>query len=261
MDLEQYTKKEVDIVDIERGANPVFGDGYMKTFAKSINMDKFMRGIGGYRRLDNGKCNLVDHAHVLMVSNITVDIDKYGTVCSVCNGSGKSLDEICTSCNGSGKIPDMDESPNLKPPSLDMNRFSDAELFAVDGDSLIFTHDGGKTGTAVNLNYFSDVINTFGVPTRILCTDDYPIIIEYDDMTVLLAPRINTGEDYGDVFVFDFEKWCPQVYGKKMTNITNTQISELIYSLPLDSTIRELIDRMGYLRVQKDKQKSVMEVF
>lgn len=232
MKLEDVKITEIDFVDIERGKyQKEFGRSYANLFKGNKKVSDYYRTFGKYTELDNGKYNLMCHAHVSLLCNVAIDISLFDLE------------------RGDAKVPDIRDG--LKP---------GAKLFGTFGETVIFTSDG-VVGTAVSLQYVVDVIKTFGIPTEIYCGDDYPIIFKFGDIEFLLAPRIENSDKACEAYKFDFEKWCPQIYGNTFSNLTMAQLMDLICSMPKDTNIEDLQIRIHNMSVKKQRTENVEEFF
>lgn len=235
MNLADLCVKEVSDLDLQRGLIEEYDTGFVKMFHKSMDIKRFIKSIKSYTLLENGNVNLIDQIHCMMVENISLDT-------KVLEASG------------------VEKVDGLKAPSIKDRLYPMTGIHCVDTVSMILTFGDGSSG--VSLALLSDVLTTFGVPTEVLGADDYPITLKYGDMSVLIAPRIGYEVDDETKYIkFDFKSWCPQLYGEKPNDITMTQLMALIMSMPIDSTIEDLIKQMASLHNATTKVKNSEDFF
>jgi len=230
--MKELDVKDVDWIDIERGAIKEFDDkSFIQSFNGSKSLKDYLKGQSQYSENENGNYNFVDPSHVSMTINVNVDI---------------SLFDL--------------EKGNVKEPNLDYENMGNAEVYAVsENRNVVFSSECGMT--EVSREYLIDAIRVFGVPDKILCGEDYPLVMYFGDIKYLLAPRIGSGDGYETYYRFDFKQWCPQLYGIKPKDITGGQLLSLIHSSPLDSTIESLIKKMNSLRISEEKTQNTEDFF
>ena len=236
MKLEDIKIEEVDWTDVERGKHKGFNSDFVKKFQKNMTLKKYLLMFRQYTKRDDGKYNLSGCAFCVNLTNMDIDIE---TSCA------SDIEEV----GGVGKRVEEFRS-NL----------SDAKLVCVtDCNSLIFGNDKGEC-TAVSGYYLSMILNTFGVPDKVMCADDYPMLFSFGDVDAWLAPKIDREITWKGI-KFDFKQWCPYLYGIKPNDITKNQLLDMIYSVPLDTTVETLIKNMQSLRMSDGKTQNTEDYF
>jgi len=225
--------EEIDWMDIERGEIKEFKEkSFINAFRGVKSLKNYVNGQLQYSKNEDNTYNFVDPSHVCMTMNLDIDISLF----------------------------DIEEGGVKEPPLNCDETMATAELIGVSKTgNLMF---GSSKGTSqVSLAYISEAIRVFGIPDRVLCGEDYPLIMYFGKTKYLLAPRINSGDEYDKYYKFDFKQWCPQLYGIKPNDITKGQLLDMIYSAPLDTTVETLIKNMQSLRLSDGKTQNTEDFF
>lgn len=246
MDMEAVKIKKVNWIDVEKGRIDGYSDEFWKRFlSRNVDVITFLQFYPTYSELDNGKYDFISQDHCSCILNIDVDLKAVHNKMSLLN---KDKDYIHSVAEIGNKMEGV--RPLLKPVRI---------ACADDCGGMIFATEDGK-GTCAAQYRIADILGAFGVPDEVLGGDDIPLLFKYGDMEVWLAPQIDSSIEY-DGIAFDFKHWCPELFGIKKNNPSAKDIMKLIYSLPKDTTIEELMTRISSLRMADGKTQDVEEYF